>query len=431
MKPLALPELPLPRWALVEQRLDAAPARLADVPAAIRQALCGLQAELAALRGRRVCVAVGSRGIDRLAEVVRAVVGALVDSGARPFVTPAMGSHGGATAEGQRAVLARLGIEPLTVGCPIEATMEVVRLGEVDVGGQTVPVHVDALAHAAAAVVPINRIKSHTGFVGRVESGLTKLLAIGLGNQPGASAIHACGYAAFPEVLPAVAAAKLAALRVPFAVALLENPAGAITRLEAVAGADVAAREPALLNEARQGMARLPFESLDVLVLDEIGKDISGVGLDPNVTGRDHTGRTRGRGPDIQRIVVRGLTAATAGHAAGIGTADIALARAVSAIDPAKTWINSLTARTPENARVPIAAADDRQALTMALLSCVGLRDSRRARLVRARSTKHLARLWVSEALLEDLAAVGCRALTAPAAIIFDTEGLLSETFDL
>ena len=398
---------PALRGAWIRQRLDET--AVTDFEAAIQSAVRAASIPT----GARFALAVGSRGIDRLPEVVACLVNALHERGARPFVIPAMGSHGGATAAGQRSVLAQLGVTFESVGCPIEATMDTVS-----------EARVDRLAYEADAVIPINRVKPHTGFDGVHGSGLIKMMAIGLGNRIGASELHAQGYEGFAERLRAAAKDRMSVLRVPFGVALVENGLGHLATLECVPAVDFELRDAALLQEARERMARLPSSHLDVLIVDQIGKDISGVGMDPNVIGRDHRGQ-RTAGPHIQRIVVRGLTAATGGHATGIGLADLVLERVVRELDQAKTWVNALTARTPEYARIPMSLQTDAEALSAALICC-HRREPGCERVLWVKDTHHLGTLWASEALLPELISGGqCIAEGPVEALQFDEQGML------
>jgi len=251
-------------------------------------------------------------------------------AGAEVFVVPAMGSHGGATPEGQLEVLASYGMTPESIGCEIRSSMETVELGEVRPG---VPVFVDRLAlEGADAIVPINRVKPHTDFTGEIESGLMKMIAIGLGKQKGADTFHRQGFATFHDLIPEVAEFTLSKVNIPFGLALVENGYARLWRIEAVRRDRIWDRERELLVMARERMARLPLDTIDVLVLDFIGKDISGLGMDSNVVGRYYTGPT-GAGPSIQRIVVRDLTGETEGNAVGIGMADVVLRRAVEKMD--------------------------------------------------------------------------------------------------
>lgn len=410
----------LPEWALVRQMFD--PDEIADVADAVRRALDPVIATIAP--GSRVCLAVGSRGIDRIDGVVRAAVDRIRDAGASVFIVPAMGSHGGATAEGQLEVLAEYGITPETMGCEIRSSMEAVELGEVRPG---VRVFVDRNAFEGAdSIIPINRVKVHTDFSGPVESGLMKMISIGLGKQKGADTFHGQGFAVFHELIPAVAEYTLAHAPIPFGLALIENGHARLLHVEAVPADRIAVREPELLVMATDALARIPLAEIDVLVLDEIGKDISGLGMDSNVVGRYYAGPT-GAPPAIQRIVVRDLSVGTGGNGVGIGMADVALRRAVEKIDPRKTYMNSITAKTPEGARVPITVDTDRDALSIALACCVRVVRAS-ARIVRVRDTKHLDRLYVSAAALADVLATGrCEIVEPLRPISFGADGMFAD----
>ncbi len=413
----------LPRWALVRHHMD--PTEVTDIAATVAAAL---DPQREAIRpGSRVCLAVGSRGIDRIDQVVRAAVAWVRAAGAEVFVVPAMGSHGGATPEGQLEVLASYGMTPESIGCEIRSSMETVELGEVRPG---VPVFVDRLAlEGADAIVPINRVKPHTDFTGEIESGLMKMIAIGLGKQKGADTFHRQGFAIFHELIPAVAEFTLSKVNIPFGLALVENGYARLWRIEAVRRDRIWDRERELLVMARERMARLPLDTIDVLVLDFIGKDISGLGMDSNVVGRYYAGPT-GAGPSIQRIVVRDLTGETEGNAVGIGMADVVLRRAVEKMDAHKTYMNCITAKTPEGARVALTVDTDREALSIAIASAIEV-EPPEARIVRIRDTKHLELLYVSEPALADVLATGRCEIVAPLeAIDFGADGMFAAAVD-
>jgi hypothetical protein len=409
----------LPSWALVRHRLDSA--EIDDVDAAVATAVAAVTARLPP--SGRACVAVGSRGIDRIADVTRAAVALLRARGLEVFAIPAMGSHGGATAEGQLEVLASLGIREDTIGCEIRASMETVQIGEV----RGVPVFLDRYAaQDADLVIPINRVKPHTDFSGPVASGLCKMIAIGLGKQRGADTFHREGFASFAELIPAVANFTLAHVQIPFGLALLENGHARLRRIEAVLAEGMFEREQVLLAEADRFLARLPLAAVDVLVLDQIGKDVSGLGMDSNVVGRYYAGPT-GRDLAVQRIVVRDLTDQTEGNAVGIGMADVVLRRAVERMDAAKTYMNCVTAKTPEGARIALTVETDRQALDVAIACCLKVR-AETARIVRMLDTKHLEWFYASEPLLAELLATGDCEVAGPLAPIgFDASGRLTD----
>ena len=409
----------LPRWALVRHRMD--PAEVVDVAAAVGAALTPVAATIKP--GTRVCLAIGSRGIDRIDEVVRAAVAWFRAAGAEVFAVPAMGSHGGATPEGQLEVLASYGMTPESIGCEIRSSMETVELGEVRPG---VPVVVDRIAFENAdAIVPINRVKPHTDFSGEIESGLMKMIAIGLGKQKGADTFHRQGFDTFHELIPEVAKFTVSKVNIPFGLALVENGYARLWQVEAVPADRIWDRERELLVMARDRMARLPVDVIDVLILDYIGKDISGLGMDSNVVGRYYKGPT-GIPPSIQRIVVRDLTEETEGNAVGIGMADVVLRRAVAKMDTGKTYMNCITAKTPEGARVALTVETDRQALFVAIAASLKV-EAPNARIVRIRDTKHLELMYVSEPALADLLAAGrCEVVRPLEPIEFDRGGMFT-----
>lgn len=412
----------LPRWSRIRQHLYSA--EVPDVAAAVAEAFAQPECEATVRPGMRVAIGGGSRGIDRYAEVVAAVVAEVRRRGAQPFVFPAMGSHGGATAEGQTEVLAHYGVTEARIGAPVRASMDTVRMGEVEDG---VPVYFDRIAATEAdLIIPVNRVKPHTDFHGEIESGLMKMIAIGMGKQKGADTFHSRGFDHFHTLIPAVARFSLSRLPIGLGVALVENGLGRLARVEVVPAARIEARERELLALAREWMARLPGQRIDVLLIDGLGKDISGIGADTNVTNRYYTG-VLPYAPRIQRLVVRGLTEATEGNASGLGLADIVLRRAADRVDQLATYMNCITAKTPEGARIPLTVDTDRQALFIALACCVQVSPDS-ARIVRIEDTKHLETLWVSEPLLADLApAGGFTALETPHPIAFDARGMLAE----
>jgi hypothetical protein len=413
----------LPRWALVRQRFDAA--EIVDIAASVSEAIAGVAHRLP--RRGRVCLGLGSRGIDRIDEVARAAVSALHDRGLDVFAVPAMGSHGGATPDGQLAVLASLGITAESIGCPIRSSLETVNLGELDSG---VPLYFDRVATEADAVIPVNRVKLHTDFSGPTESGLMKMIAIGFGKQLGADTLHRQGFDRFATLIPNAVALALARVPIPFGLALVENGHARLRHVEAVPSDQLYAREQELLRVADGLMARLPFASADVLVIDRIGKDVSGLGMDSNVVGRYYSGPT-GHGPDIQRIIVRDLSDATEGNAVGVGMADVVLRRAVERMDRVKTYVNCITAKTPEGARVGITADTDREALDVAIASCLNV-EPHRVRIARIRDTKSLEWLYVSEALLDEVVATGsCEVARSLGPMAFDGAGSLADALPI
>jgi hypothetical protein len=382
----------------IRQRFDAP--RLDDVAGAVARGVRALGLEGRIAPGARVAVGCSSRGIANYPAIVRATVAALRGLGAEPFLIPAMGSHGAATAEGQTAVLSRLGIDLDTVGAPVRSSMEVVQL---DTTADGLPVLVDANAARADHLVLVNRIKSHTDFTHAVESGLLKMLAIGLGKQRGAELCHremvAKGY---PSVISQVAERMLATGKLLFGVGVVENAYSETAEIAVLPPEGLAEAEAALLRRAKALAATLPFEAIDLLVLDEIGKDVSGAGFDPKVVGRPPIDGAS-NGPRVTRLAVRDLTEATKGHAAGIGFVDFTTRRLVDKIDRAALYANALTASAPEDARIPLTLASDREMIDAALRT-IGPVPPERARVVRIRNTLALGEIEVSEAYRSELA---------------------------
>ena len=405
----------LPRFTLVERSVDS-PAALKDVRGAVREALEAVEVPTGS-----VAVGVGSRGVGGIAEVVAGLVDVLREAGAEPFVVPAMGSHGASSAEGQAEVLRHLGVGEESVGCPIRATMETVKVGETPSGVQ---VFMDRNAYEADSVIVVNRVKPHTAFRGTVESGPTKMLAIGLGKQRGAHSVHSAGWDAIHETIPQAARVAVGTGKVAFGLAVLENADEEPYRVAAIPAERLEEAEAPLLEEAKKNLLRLPFDQLDVLVVDEIGKNISGDGADPNVTGRYPTTAASG-GPEIERVVFLGLTEETGGNANGLGAADVVTERLAGAMDRPSTYVNALTSTTPAPVKTPMVMPTDRMALAAALAMCAGVSPAE-ARILRIHNTLKLRRMWVSEALLGEVEQNGrLKVIEEPRHLRFDEDGAL------
>ena len=347
--------------------------------------------------GMKIAVGVGSRGITHLHQIVASVLAKLKQLGAEPFLVPAMGSHGGATAEGQREVLASYGITEERMGVPIQATMEVLELGQTP---DEVTIYFDAIAARADGIVVVNRVKSHTDFRGEHESGLLKMLAIGLGKQHGAKVFHHQGFDQFAGLIPEVGQIILQKLPVLFGVAIVEDGRHQPTIVEIIPREAIFEREKELLREAKRMLPQIPFPEIDVLIVSQTGKNISGCGMDPNVTGRflspplslqPHT-------PQVERIAALSLTPETHGNALGIGAADVVTRRLYEAIDHQKTYANADTAGEVAWARLPIRAETDHDAVALALRTARRVQPET-ARVVWIKNTLELEHLYVSEAL--------------------------------
>jgi len=386
-----------PRLFRVDQLIEAQ--SLPDPAGATRAALAELPAAKFIRSGMSVAVCAGSRGIANYDVIVRAVCQELKRLGAEVFIVPAMGSHGGGTDAGQLEVLAHYGITPDAMGVPIRSSMEVVELGR---AGQFM-VYQDRHAAGADAVVLVNRIKPHTDFHGPLESGLMKMAVVGLGKQKGASQFHQAtvrlGHAqallmAGPEVLQRS--------RIVFGVGILENPLHQTARIAAVPAQMIEQQEKGLLEQARGLMPRLPFEEVDLLIVDEMGKNLSGSGLDTNVIRRNSAGSfvTPGASP-VLCIYVRSLHPDSQGNATGIGLADFVHDRVLNAMDSQATWLNVMTALAPANARVPMHFPTDRQALATAM-QLIGRADPRQAKVLRIKNTLNCHTLVASEAYLDE-----------------------------
>jgi len=408
-----------PRMARLKQRFPGP--MLHDIPAAVREALGGLALPIRS--GQEVALAVGSRGIVNIDVAARATVEHVTRLGARPFIFPAMGSHGGGTAEGQLAVLEHYGVTEATMGCPIRATMDVVQVGE----ALGMPVWLDRYAAGADWIGVINRVKPHTDFSGELESGLFKMMTIGLGKHTGAIQGHRANIRhRYETVITHVGREMLRKARIAFGLGIVENGYDETAKIQAFLPADLEAGERALLREAKAWMARLPFDRIDLLVVDEMGKDISGSGMDSNIIGRHATFfEPQFPGPQITFIVACDLTAHTSGNAIGIGNANFTTRRLAGKIDWTPTLINGLTACAPDACKLPAVLDTDRDAIGAAL-SCLGLDRPEDARVVRIKNTLRLAEVDVAEALLPELAKRSDLEQTGPPAPMgFDAQGAL------
>lgn len=399
--------------------------RVEDISATVEAELARLDLTSRIKPGQSVAVTAGSRGIANIAEIVRAIVAHLKSIDAAPFIVPAMGSHGGGTAEAQRAIVEEYGMTEDYVGCPIRATMDTVVICETPEG---IPVHFDRFAYEADHVFVANRVKPHTNFVGDVESGLMKMMLIGLGKHAGAAIYHrAIHDYSFGQIVRSVAHRVLDACNIVGGLGIVENGYDETARIEAVPPEQFESREIELLKLAKEWMPRLPFEHVDVLILDEIGKNISGSGLDTNVVGRkylDHRAADH-EFPKIKMIWVRDLTDATRGNAAGVGLAEFCTRRVVDKLDRKKTQINCLTGGHPVGAMIPVVFDTDREVLD-ATLQNNGLTPPEDARILRIKNTLQLAEVECSAAYWDDAQSRDDLEVLVPRRpLSFDAEGNL------
>lgn len=370
--------------------------RVDDLPGTVRSLIENSSLRQRVKAGGSVAVGVGSRGILAIRPIARAAVDTLRDLGYRPFIVAAMGSHGGATADGQRTVLAENGVTAETMGVEVRTDMDTVVLGTNPVG---LPIYFDRNAHQADGIVLINRVKPHTDFQATYESGVLKMLVIGLGKQEGANQVHKLGLRGTTQVLPEVGKFLLRQTRFALGLEIVENAEDQPAEIVAVDPDTVLEVEPRLLERARALMGRLPFDQIDVLIVGELGKNYSGAGMDPNVIGRLMI-ETRNdlERPVVTRLAVLDASAETHGNLVGVGFADLTTDRLASKLDPVSTQVNIFTACCLERGRMPITLPTDRDVFETALDTCWKL-DPAEVRLVIVPNTLELQTLWVSPAL--------------------------------
>jgi hypothetical protein len=404
---------------LVPVRQHFPDARLADVEGAMAGALARLDLVHIVKPGMRVAITAGSRGIHGISRLIKTAADSIKSLGATPVVVAAMGSHGGGTAAGQLAVLESLGITPAAVGCEVRGGVDVVTLGTTPQG---LTVYIDRFAAACDGILVINRVKAHTSFHGPLESGLVKMLVVGLGKPAGAAQFHSLGPERLSGALAEIGAVILAQAPVLGGIAVLENGREETADLIPVRPAELIAREPELLERAKALLPRLPVRALDLLIVDEMGKNISGTGMDTNIIGRMGIQGVPDGEPEIKRIVVLDLSEGSHGNANGMGLADLITRRFREKIDFAATYLNTLTATFVQRARMPIVIESDQLAIATALKT-LGSPGSDQARIIRIRNTLMLEQLWVSPAVLRELQ--GVTVLGDPTPMRFDESGTL------
>ncbi len=414
-----------PKIFRVRQTIEAP--RVDDVPGEVHRQLARLELAKRAWPGQSVAITAGSRGIANIHLIIRATVEHLVRLGIRPFVVPAMGSHGGGTAEGQRQIIESYGITEEFVGCPIRAGMETVVVCQTAEG---FPVHFDRHAYEADHVLVCGRVKPHTLFTGDVESGLMKMMLIGLGKCEGAKIYHrAIQDYSFAQIIRSVAGEVLAKCRILAGLAIVENACDQTARIEAVAPEEFEPRETELLRLAKEWLPRLPFRHVDVLLIDRMGKNISGVGFDSNVVGRkfdDHKA-VEGEFPKVKRIAVRGLTEQTHGNAVGLGLAEFCKSQLLRETDFQAVRLNALVAGHVSAAMSPLDYETDREMLAAAL-STIGLTEPPDAKLLWIANTLQLTEVECSAAYLDEARTRDdLEVLTAPRDLPLDRMGNLPD----
>ena len=415
--------VPIPPMFRARQIFPAEHLEPADIPAAVMEQLSREPFCSRVKPGMEVAVTAGSRGIANVDIITRAVVDFVKSRGATPFIVPAMGSHGGATAQGQLDILAGYGITPETMGCEIRSSMEVVELGVSDTG---MPVCIDKNACQADGIIISCRLKPHNAFRGPYESGPCKMMTVGLGKQKGAERVHAQGMGKIGKNIPSMAKVVLEKAPILFAIPCLENAYDQTWKLEAMDREDILRREPELLKEAFARMPSLLVGEGDVLIVDETGKNYSGTGVDPNITGTFSTEYAHG-GVKVQRTCFLDLSEASHGNALGVGLANVITKRFFDKIDLEMMYPNCITSTVLTSARIPCIVATDREAIQMCIRTCNGI-DMERPRVIRIPNSLHIGHIMLSQAYYQDAKAgkwPGLEVLSAPEPLAFDRQGAL------
>lgn len=411
----------LPRMVKVRQKLDHTNIPREEILGKVRQELlqCGMAQRIH--KGDSIAITCGSRGVANIALIIKAIVDFVKKAGGEPFVFPAMGSHGGATAEGQREILTGYGVTEEYLGCPIRATMEVDQLGQTPDG---MPVFIDRYAHAADGIILCGRVKAHTAFRGPYESGIMKMAVIGMGKQHGAQTVHRDGFKALGEMLPVIGKVILDNAKVLGALALVENAFDETCIISGMLKEEIMEKEPPLLKRSKEFLGKIFFDDIDVLVVDRIGKDISGDGMDPNITGRFAVPYVKGE-KNVQHIAVLDLTEETHGNCNGLGLADVTTKRLVDKIDVDCTFPNVVTSTVLCTPKIPLFTHSDKSCIQIALRTCNYI-DRAHPRIVRIRDTMNLEQIEISEAMLPEAeASQHVEVLTQPEDWKFNEEGNL------
>ena len=390
-------EVEIPRFVKVKQRFERPCIDIDKIPETVEILLRSKKFSNKILPGMNVCITAGSRGIANIDIILKTIVEYCRKRKAKPFIVPAMGSHGGATAEGQTDILAALGITEKTMGCPIVSSMETVQIG---LTGEGHRVYIDKNAAEADAIIVCCRIKPHTCFRGPFESGIMKMMTIGLGKQYGAEACHASGFKHMAHLIPLFGRVVRDNAPIVFAVASLENAFDETAKIVALLPGEFEAEEPELLKEAFSYSARIWFDDCDVLIVDQIGKDISGDGMDPNITGTFCTPYASG-GIKAERVCILGLTEASKGNGNGVGMAHVISKRLKDQFDPEISYPNAITSTVLQPVSIHMTMQNDKETIQMCIRTC-NQADRKNLRIIRIKDSLHIEHIWVSEAMLEE-----------------------------
>lgn len=414
-----LDEVKIPQFVKIRQKYE--DDQIENLSQHLQEEMRRVFGETECFSGKEICITVGSRGIPGLQEIVKTLVSELKKRGAKPFIIPSMGSHGAASVAGQLEVLEGYGITEAEVGAPIRATMDVVELGHLHDG---TPVYCDRYAFASDGIVFLNKIKPHTDFRGPHESGLAKMMAIGIANHVGASMFHRMGFASFAERIPEVCQLFLEKAPVAFGVGIVQNAYDEISEMEVIRPEDFLARDATLLEIAKRRIATFKNPELDVLIIDRIGKNISGNGHDPNITGRSNSPGFENV-LKLQKLFIRGLSEESHHNGAGINWADISLRRCVNDIDFQSTWTNVATVNITAAGKVPMFVETDLEAIKICIRTCLGI-DYSQAKIARILDTLHMNEIEVSLPYWETLKdRSDVELLSEPYELAFDAEGNL------
>ena len=411
----------LPRMMKIRQKYDNN--RIADIKGHISSQMEKNLNNPGQYKGKRLCVTAGSRGIPHLDLIIRTILDKLKEWGAEPFIIPAMGSHGGGTAEGQRELIAAYNITEENLGVPVLSSMEVVQIGELEDG---MPVYCDKHAYESDGIIVLNKVKPHTNFRGKHESGMAKMISVGLAKHKGASLFHMKGYETFSERIQKVCGVFLERAPIAFGVGIVQNAYDDICEIEVMEKELILEKDVELLNIAKNNIANFKFPHIDVLIIDEIGKNISGSGHDPNITGRSgYPGF--GDVMSIQRIFIRGLSKETSHNACGIARSDITTRRCLNSVDFETTWVNLVTATSLSGGAMPMYMENDRDAVLIAIRTCTGADfEFCKAKVVRIKDTLHMEEIEVSESYYDEIKNhPDIEILSDPYEMQFDEDGFL------
>ncbi len=419
-----LRDVPIPAMFHAAQKFNDAHIEREDIEKTIFEEIRRKGMDQRIQPGMRIAVTAGSRGIRNVDEITRSVVAFVKSRGAEPFIVPAMGSHGGATAEGQKELLAGYGITEERMGCEIRSSMETVCLGKSELGK---PVYMDRNAYESDGVILSCRLKPHNAFRGPVESGPCKMMTVGLGKQKGAEQVHSDGMDIIAKNIPTMAKVTLGTGKILFAIPCLENAYDQTLLFEAIPAEKILEREPELLKIAFANMPSILVKEGDVLIVDRIGKNFSGTGVDPNITGTFSTPYASG-GVQVQRTCFLNLTEESHGNSLGVGLASAITKRIFDQIDADAMYTNCMTSTVIKSAMVPCVMSTDKEAIQFCIRTCNRI-DRENPRVIRIRNSLHVGQVMLSRAYYEDTAAgkyEGLTALDAPAALRFDQEGSLT-----